>query len=87
MGLFWILNIDQDVVQIYYNKDIKLSRKNLVDVALKTSRYIGKAIMYYLVLEVAVFSAENRLLHVTFSDSHPMIGTIEFQVDKLFGSA
>ncbi len=31
VGLFWILSIDQDVAQVYYNKDIELFSENLVE--------------------------------------------------------
>ncbi len=66
MGLFWILSIDQDIVQIYYNKDIKLFSENFVDVALKTDGCIGKTKEHYSVLEVAVSCAKDYLPFVTF---------------------
>ncbi len=36
-----VLGIDQDVIQIHYNKHIKLLIKDLVDVALKTGWRVG----------------------------------------------
>ncbi len=65
MGLSCIFSIDQDIVQVHYNKDIKLFSKDLVDVALKTGKYVKKAKEYYLVLEVAVSDTKGRLLLVT----------------------
>ncbi len=42
---------------------------------------------YYLILEVAVSSAKNRLLFVTFSNPYSMIGTSQIQLDKQLGLA
>ncbi len=85
--LSWILSIDQDVVQVHYNEDIKLLIENFVDIALKTGGCIGKAEGHYLVLEVAVSGAKGRLLFVTFSNPHLMIGTSQIQLGKPFGPA
>ena len=35
MAIFVIINVDNNVVQIYNNKDIKLFSKNLIEVSLK----------------------------------------------------
>lgn len=37
MGLVKVFSIDQNIFQIYNNKDIKLFGKNLIDVALEDS--------------------------------------------------
>ncbi len=87
MKLFWIFSIDQNVVQIHYNEDIKLFSKNFVDIVLKIGGCIGKVKGYYLVLEVVVSSAKSRLLFVTFLNLHLMIGTSQVQPGKLLGSA
>ena len=73
VGLFCIFNIDQDIVQIHYNKNIKLFSKNLVDIVLKTSRCVRKVKEHYLVLKVTIFSTENRFLLITISNSHLII--------------
>ena len=75
MWLASIFGVDQDVIQIHHNEDIKLFSKDLIDVALEASWCVRKAEKYYLVLEVAISSAESRLPLVTFPDSHPMVGT------------
>ncbi len=87
VGLSWILSIDQDVIQVHYNEDIKLFSENLVDVALKTGGCIGKAKEHYLVLEVAISGAKGCLPFVTFSNLHPMIGTSQIQLGKPLGLA
>ena len=87
MKLSYIFSIDQDIVQVHYNKNIKLFSKNLINIALKTSGCVGKAKEHHLVLEVAVFDAESRLLLVTLSNSHSMIGTNKIQLGKPLGPA
>ncbi len=77
MCLAGVFGIDQDIIQIHHNKDIKLFSEDLVDVALKTGGCIRKTEGYYLVLKVAVSGAKGHLLLVTFSDCHPMISTSE----------
>ena len=74
MWLTRVLGINQDVIQIYLNKNIKLFSKNFVDVALKTGRRIKKTKKYDLILEVIVSGIKSHLLLVTFSDSHLIIG-------------
>ncbi len=75
MWLAGVFGIDQDVIQIHHNEDIKLFNKDLVDVALKTGGCVEKSEGYYLVLKVAVSVAEGRLLFIIFSNPHSMIGT------------
>ncbi len=87
MWLAGIFGIDQDVIQIYHNEDIKLLSKDLIDITLKTSGCVGKSKGHYLVLKVAVSGAKSRLPLVTFSDSHSMIDTNEIQLSKPFGPA
>ncbi len=77
MWLAGVFSIDQDIIQLHHNKEIKLFSKILVDVALKTGGCVGKSEGHYLVLEVAVSGVKGRLPLVTFSNSHLMIGTSE----------
>ncbi len=80
-----VFGTDQDIIQIHHNEDIKLFSEDFIDVVLETGGCVGKSEGHYLVLEVAVSGAEGRFLLVTFSDSHPMIGTSEIQLGKPFG--
>ncbi len=83
MWLASVLNIDQNIIQINSNKDIKLLSNNLVDIVLKTGWRIGKARKYNLVFEVVVLGIKNYLPLVTFSNSHLMIGTSQVQLCEL----
>lgn len=50
MWLAWLLDINQNIIQIHNDKNIKLFNKNLIDAALKTGRNIksSKNITWYL---------------------------------------
>ena len=87
MWLARIFGIDQNVIQIYHNKNIKLLSKDLIDIALKTGWYIGKAKEHELVFKVVVFGAKDHHILVAFLDSHPMIGTNKIQLGKPLSSA
>ena len=82
MWLAKVFGIDQDIISICYNKDIKLLSKNLVDVALKIGGCVEKTKRHYLVLEVAISNVEGRLPFVTFSNSYLMVDIIEIQLSK-----
>lgn len=73
MCLADVLDTDQNVIQIYYNKDIKLFNKNPIDIALKTVKYIKKFEEHHLVLKVIIFNTKNHLSFVTFLNPYPVI--------------
>lgn len=68
-----ILSIDQDIIKIHYDQNIKLFCKNLVDIALIIGRYIKKFKKYDLILRVAITSLKASLLFVTFLNSYLII--------------
>lgn len=77
-----VFGIDQNIIQIHVNKDIKFLNKNLVNIILKTSWCIKKTKKQDLVLKVTVSGTKGCFLLITFSNSHPMIGTNEIQIYK-----
>lgn len=68
-----ILSIDQDIIKIHYDQDIKLFCKNLVDIALIIGRYIKKSKKYDLVFRVAITSLKASPLFVTLLNSYLII--------------
>ena len=75
MGLACFLNVDQDIVQIYHNKDVELFSEDFIDIAPKTGRSIGEPKKHNLILEVAVSNMKCSLSFVVFLNSHPEVGT------------
>lgn len=65
-----VFDIDQNIVQIYDNKNVNFLSKNLVNVALKASWSIKKSKKQDLVLKMSISDLKDSLLFVTFSNSH-----------------
>ena len=77
-----ILGVDEDIIQIHNDKDIKFFRKNLINVALECCRNVGQPKRHYLILKVVVSDPESSLSLISFTNSYPVIGTGEVRLDK-----
>lgn len=66
-------SIDENVIEVYNNKNVKFFYQNLVDVALKRGWFVGQSKKHHLVLKVVIMNLKSCLLFIAFSDSHPMI--------------
>ena len=86
MGLTWVLNIDEGIIWINNDKNIKLFGQDFIDIILETGCCIGKPKRHYLVLEVAVSSLESHFLFVALFYLYLIISIHEVKLDKLFGS-
>ena len=73
MRLTGVFGIDQDIVQIYNNKDIKLLSKDLIDVALKGGRSIIKSEKHNLIFKMAVSGPKSCFPFIAFTDSYPIV--------------
>ena len=80
-----MVSLVQDIVQIHYDKDVKLFSKDFINVALKTGRGNGEFQKHDLILKVAVPNTKNCLSFIAFSNSHLVVGTGQVQLGKLFG--
>ncbi len=43
MIFFFDFSIDEDVIKVYYHKNIKLFYQDLVDIVMKSSQYIDQS--------------------------------------------
>ena len=86
VSLAWVLGVDEDVIKVNNDKDIKFLGQDLVNIAPKASRYIGQPKRHYLVLEIAVSSPESRLLFIALFYSRPMVSICEVKLGELFCS-
>ena len=77
-----IFGVDEDIIQIYNDKDIELFRENFIDIALEYCRSVGQSEKHYLILEVAVSGPESSLPLISFTNSHLVIGTGEVKLGK-----
>ena len=69
-----IFDINEDVIEVYYHKNVELLYQNLIDIALKYSHCIDQSKKHYLVLKMLVTGPEGRFLFIFFSNLHPMVG-------------
>ena len=82
--MFFILalNIDEDVIEIYYHKKVELLCQDLVDITLKHSRCVGQSKKHDLIFKVAILGPENHRLFVSFPNSYSMIGIDQIELSK-----
>ena len=69
MLFFFALDIDKTVIKIYYNKNLKLFRLDLISITLKYDWHIVQAKSYNLILKIAVTDLlDSYLPFIAFSD-------------------
>lgn len=83
MFFFFIFNIDENIIKIYNNKNIKFFYQNLINVALKSNQYIDLYKKHYLILKVAITGPKYRLLFIAFSDLPLIISISLIKRDKI----
>ena len=84
VSLAWVLGVDENVIEVNNDKDIKFLDQDLVIVTLETGRGVRQLKRHYLVLEVVVSSLESCLLFIALFYLHPMVSTCEVRLDELF---
>ena len=82
MAFALIFGVDEDIIQIHNDKNIKFFRKDLIDVALECCQSLGQFKRYYLIFEMAVSGPESSLLLISFTNSHPVISTSKVELGK-----
>ena len=86
VSLAWVFDIDEDVIKVNNDENIKFLGQDLVNVALEAGRGVGQPKRHYLVLEVAVSSPESRLPFIALFYPHPMVSTREVELGESFCS-
>jgi hypothetical protein len=66
--LFFVIRVDEDVIQIYKDADIEQVRKNVIHKSLKCSRSIGESERHDTPFKGAISGSECCFPFVTFSD-------------------
>ena len=85
IGLVWVIGINEDIIEINNDKNIKFLGQNLIDITLEGGRCIKKPKKYYLVLEVAVSSLGSCFPFIVFFNPYLMISTYKIKLGELFG--
>ena len=81
MVFFLVFDIDENIIHIYNDKDIKFFRKNLINVTLKCCRSVGQPKRYYIISEVNVSNLKSSLLLIFFADFYLAVGIGEVELD------
>ena len=77
-----VLGIDEDVIEVNNDKDIKFLGQDFVNLALKADRCVWQLKKYYLVLEVAVSSLESYFPFIALFSPHLMVSTHKIKLDE-----
>ena len=85
VGLAWVLDINEDIISINNDKNIKLFSQDFINITLETGRCIAKLKSYYLILKVAVSSLEDHLLFIAYFYPYLIINNCEMDLNELFG--
>lgn len=79
------VDVDQNVIQVYNDKNVQLFGQNLVDIPLNTGQRIDQVKSHDLALEIALFSLECCLLFINFLNWHPMVHISQFEHGETLG--
>ncbi len=78
----FILSVDEDVIEVHYDKNVELLYQDLVDVALKRDRCIGQSKKHDLIFEVTIVGPEGRLPFIAFPDPHLIAGIDQIELGE-----
>ncbi len=78
----FVLGVNEDVIEVYYDENVKLLCQDFVDVALKRGRYIGQSKRHNLIFEVTIAGSEGRLPFIAFPDPHLMVGIGQIELGE-----
>ena len=76
-------NVDEDVIKIYYYKNVEFFCQNLIDIALEYNWCIGQSKWHHLVLKMAIAGPKGRLLFIAFPDSYLIIGISQIKLGEM----
>ena len=82
MVFSFIFSVGDDIIQVHNDKDIKLFRKNLIDIVLECSQSISLSKRHHLILKITVFGPDSRYLFIFFANSHSVISNSEVKLSK-----
>ena len=69
-----IFGIDENVIEVYYHKNIEYFCQNLVDIALERDQYVSQSKRYHLIFKIVIADLKNRLPFIFFLDLYLIVG-------------
>ena len=64
--LFFACNVNQNVIEVHNNKNIKFFYQDIIDIALESSRCISQSKIHHLILKMVIIDSKNCLLFIAF---------------------
>ena len=80
-----IIGMNQNIIEVHNDKNIKFFRQNFVNVVLKASGGIRKTKRHNLVLEIAILHSKSCFLLVILLNSYLIICICQFQLSRILG--
>ncbi len=76
----FVLGVDEDIIEVYFDKNVELFCQDLVDITLKRGRRVGQSKRHDLIFEITIAGLEGRLPFVAFPDPYSMIGISQIEL-------
>ncbi len=83
MFFIFVFGIDEDVIEVYYHKNVKLFYQDLINVALERGRYVGQSKRHDLILKVAITGPKGCFPFIAFLDPHSIIGIDQIEFGEM----
>ncbi len=83
MVFSFILDINENVIQAYNNKNIKLLHQNLVNIVLESGLCISQAKKHYLVLKMTITGLKDCFPFIVFLDFYLRIDIDEIELGEI----
>ena len=81
-----VFEVNQNVIKVYNEKNIKYFYQNFVDVTLKAGRNIKKIEKYNIVLKILISCLESYFLLVILSNSYLINNICQIQLIKMLSA-
>ncbi len=82
MYFVFAFSVDENVIELYYHKNVELFYQDLIDVILKYGRCVGQSKRHDLIFKVIIAGLEGRFPFIAFFDSHLIVGISQIELDK-----
>ncbi len=70
----FVFGVDEDVIEVHYDKNVKLLCQDLVDITLKYGRCVNQSKRHDLIFKMTIAGPEDRFLFIAFPDLYLMVG-------------
>ena len=78
----FVFDVDKNVIEIQYYKNIELFCQDLDDIALERSRCVGQSKKYHLLLTMVIAGPEGRFLFIAFLNPHSIVGICQIKLGE-----